>query len=137
EVESILRERYGIEVELSDLYNVLFLITIGDTKKSVGALVDALREISAEYFDQRPVRRVHVRPPVIPQLVMTPREAFYAQTEEISLFESCGRTMAEFLMVYPPGIPILLPGELITEEILTYIREHLEAGLPVQGTEDP
>ncbi len=45
--------------------------------------------------------------------------------------------MAEFIMVYPPGIPLLLPGERITRAALDYIREHLEAGLPVQGPEDP
>jgi len=137
EVEQILRERYGIEVELSDLYNILCLITPGDTDESVGKLVDALREISAEYYDRRPAREVRVRVPHMAPLVMSPREAFYAPSESVPLVESVGRVMAEFIMVYPPGIPIVQPGELLTKENLEYILEHLEAGLPVQGPEDP
>jgi len=137
EVEEILRERYGIEVELSDLYNILCLITGGDTEESVGALVAALREIAREHYSRRPAGTVRVRAPQMPPQALSPREAFYAPTETVPLFESAGRIMAEFIMVYPPGIPILQPGELITEANLDYIREHLEAGLPVQGPEDP
>jgi lysine decarboxylase len=75
--------------------------------------------------------------PDIPLLALTPRDAFYSETEDIPFEESAGRVTAEFVMVYPPGIPIFIPGEIITEENLTYITKNLEAGLPVQGTEDP
>lgn len=137
EVEVMLRERYGIEVELSDLYNILCLVTLADDEASIGALVDALREIAREHCARRPARPVEVRTPEMPPLAMSPREAFYAETEVVPLMESAGRIMAEFIMVYPPGIPILLPGERITEGSLHYIKEHMEAGLPVQGLEDP
>ena len=137
EVEEILRDCYGIEVELSDLYNILCLITGGDTDETVDALVRALREISRDHYSTRPAGAVRVRVPELPPQALTPREAFYAPTEGVPLFESAGRVMAEFIMVYPPGIPILQPGERITEQNLAYIREHLEAGLPVQGPEDP
>ena len=137
EVELLLREEHGIEVELSDLYNILCLITPGDTDASVDRLIAALEAISAASFQKRPTREVVVRTPEMPPLAMSPREAFYAPTEPVPLFESEGRIMAEFIMVYPPGIPILLPGELITAANLAYIREHLQAGLPVQGLEDP
>lgn len=137
EVETLLREEHGIEVELSDLYNILCLITPGDTDATVDRLIQALESISAATFQRRPTREVVVRTPEMPPLAMSPREAFYARTETVPLFESEGRIMAEFIMVYPPGIPILLPGELITTANLAYIREHLDAGLPVQGLEDP
>lgn len=137
EVETMLREEHGIEVELSDLYNVLCLITPGDTQESVDRLIEAFERISAATFQKRPKKEVVVRTPEMPPLAMSPREAFYARTETTPLWESTGRIMAEFIMVYPPGIPILLPGELITDANLEYIREHLEAGLPVQGLEDP
>ena len=137
EVEVMLREEHGIEVELSDLYNILCLVTPGDTEESIERLVEALRSISRQHYEKRAVTSVVVRTPEMPPLAMSPREAFYAPTQFVPLFESEGRIMAEFIMVYPPGIPILLPGERITEANLTYIREHLEAGLPVQGPEDP
>jgi lysine decarboxylase len=80
---------------------------------------------------------VEVVLPSMPELRMSPRSAFYAKTEVVPLQEAVGRTMAEMVMVYPPGIPILLPGEVITEDNVDYIEENLRAGLPVQGPDDP
>ncbi|MFZ7942146.1 MULTISPECIES: aminotransferase class I/II-fold pyridoxal phosphate-dependent enzyme [Bacillaceae] len=137
EVEKWLREKHNIEVELSDLYNILCIITFGDTEKEAALLVNALKELAAEYKDQAgKIEPVEVLLPEIPILALTPRDAFYAETEVIPFAESEGRIIAEFVMVYPPGIPIFIPGEIITEENLHYIRENLEAGLPVQGPED-
>jgi lysine decarboxylase len=82
------------------------------------------------------IASVPVHVPDIPVLALSPRDAFYSQTESIPFEESAGRIIAEFVMVYPPGIPIFIPGEIITEENLAYITENLEAGLPVQGPED-
>lgn len=71
--------------------------------------------------------------PDIPVLALTPRDAFYAETEVVPFDESAGRIIAEFVMVYPPGIPIFIPGEIITEENLNYIRKNIEVGLPVHN----
>jgi len=89
-----------------------------------------------EHQNQRPANGVNIKVPEIPHLSLSPRDAFYADTEMIPLSQAAGRIIAEFIMVYPPGIPILLPGEVITQENINYIREHLEVGLPVQGPED-
>ena len=67
---------------------------------------------------------------------MTPRDAFYGETEILPFKDSADRIIAEFIYVYPPGIPILLPGEVITQELIDYIVEHVEVGLPVKGPED-
>ncbi|MGA9231911.1 MAG: arginine decarboxylase, partial [Exiguobacterium oxidotolerans] len=67
---------------------------------------------------------------------LSPRDAFYEETETIPLAQAVGRISAEFMMVYPPGIPIFIPGEMITTDNLAYIKENIEAGLPVQGLED-
>jgi arginine decarboxylase len=137
EVENWLRERHNIEVELSDLYNILCIVTIGDTENEANALVHALRELSDECeHSKEKVEPIQVLLPEIPILALTPRDAFYSETEVIPFTESEGRIIAEFVMVYPPGIPIFIPGEIITRENLHYIRENLEAGLPVQGPED-
>ena len=74
--------------------------------------------------------------PNIPLLAVSPRDAFYSETELVPFDDSEGRVIAEFIMVYPPGIPIFIPGEIITEDNLRYIKKNMEAGLPVQGPED-
>lgn len=136
EVELILREQFTIEVELSDLYNILCIISFGDDDQSVDTLVDALRQIAVRELPQ--VREKHpVVVPSTPRLAMSPRDAFYAKTEVVALDHAIGRTIADMIMVYPPGIPILLPGEVITQDNVSYIKANLEAGLPVQGPDDP
>lgn len=136
EVEQILRDEFNIEVELSDLYNVLCLVTMGDDESSVTSLVSALKAISDRFYAKAPANVVRVQLPEMPELVYLPRDAFYAPTEVVPLSASAGRVAAEFVMVYPPGIPILMPGERISEANLAYIDEHIAAGLPVQGPED-
>jgi arginine decarboxylase len=137
QVEKWLREGFNIEVELSDLYNILCIVTAGDSGEGLATLVHALKELSAEFKSQA----IHsidssVMLPNIPALALTPRDAFYAETEVIPFEESVGRIIAEFVMVYPPGIPIFIPGEIVTKENLDFTKKNIEAGLPVQGAED-
>ncbi|WP_071459300.1 aminotransferase class I/II-fold pyridoxal phosphate-dependent enzyme [Bacillus massilinigeriensis] len=136
EAEKWLRRYHNIEVELSDLYNVLCIITPGDTDAEGEALVHALKHLSETFHATAEKKHVQVVLPDIPLLALTPRDAFYADTEVIPLDESVGRIIAEFVMVYPPGIPIFIPGEIITADNLSYIKMNMEAGLPVQGPED-
>lgn len=138
DVERMLREDYNIEVELSDLYNILCILSWGDTEDDVERLVAALTDIANTYRHRSGHGRdVHVSLPSMPTLRMSPRAAFYAKTEVVPLQKAVGRTMAEMIMVYPPGIPILLPGEEVTQDNINYIEENLRAGLPVQGPDDP
>lgn len=137
DVERMLREEYNIEVELSDLYNILCIISWGDEPSDIDALVHALKQIAATYQSRAGKREIQVHAPSMPTLRMSPRTAFYAETEVVPLADSVGRVIAEMIMVYPPGIPILLPGEEITSDNLSYIEENLRAGLPVQGPDDP
>jgi lysine decarboxylase len=137
EVEKWLREKHTIEVEMSDLYNILCIVTPGDTEHEAELLVSALRQLSIEqHKGEAPVVKSKVLLPDIPVLALTPRDAFYSETELVPFDDSEGRIIAEFIMVYPPGIPIFIPGEIITQENLTYIKRNMEVGLPVQGPED-
>lgn len=135
--EAWLREHCNIEVELSDLYNILCLITPGDSADSIGSLLDGLERL-ADAHQASPIKSGirDVKLPEIPLLALTPRDAFYGEVERIPLVQSAGRIMAESVYVYPPGIPILLPGEVIGEQHIAYIREHLQVGLPVRGPQD-
>ncbi|UTE71239.1 aminotransferase class I/II-fold pyridoxal phosphate-dependent enzyme [Rossellomorea marisflavi] len=136
DAEKWLRESHNIEVELSDLYNILCIITPGDTEKDASTLVRALKELTEKLKQDGARDPITVMLPDIPVLSITPRDAFYAETEVIPIDETVGRTIAEFIMVYPPGIPIFIPGEIITKENIEYIKTNIEAGLPVQGPED-
>ncbi|MRH41893.1 aminotransferase class I/II-fold pyridoxal phosphate-dependent enzyme [Aquibacillus halophilus] len=136
DAEVWLRENYNIEVELSDLYNILCIVTPGDTDREVNILVDALFKLAGDQEITATEKTIEVTVPDIPLLAFSPREAFYADTEIINMSDSAGRISAESIMVYPPGIPIFIPGEIITKENIDYINQNLKAGLPVQGLED-
>lgn len=136
DAENWLREHYNIEVELSDMYNILCLITPGDDAESISILLGALTKMADEFLHTREVIEMVVKIPEIPHLSLTPRDAFYGETETIPFTESAGRIIAEFIYVYPPGIPILLPGEVVSQENIDYIVDHLDVGLPVKGPED-
>ncbi len=136
DVEIWLRAHYNIEVEMSDLYNILCIITTGDTEKEADILVSALKHLADERYSLAEKIDTQVLLPNIPLLAVSPRDAFYSETELVPFDDSEGRVIAEFIMVYPPGIPIFIPGEIITEDNLSYIKKNMEAGLPVQGPED-
>nr|WP_276536961.1 aminotransferase class I/II-fold pyridoxal phosphate-dependent enzyme [Oceanobacillus caeni] len=136
DVEVWLRENYHIEVELSDLYNILCIITPGDDEKTIQILLKALKRLESENMNDVITREVNVKIPDIPLLAILPRNAFYAETEIIPFSEADGRISAESIMVYPPGIPIFIPGEIITKENINYINKNKQAGLPVQGLQD-
>ncbi|MWV45178.1 aminotransferase class I/II-fold pyridoxal phosphate-dependent enzyme [Paenibacillus sp. HJL G12] len=136
ETENWLREHYNLEVELSDMYNILCLVTPGDNEETVSILLSALRVLAETYYNVNTANELIVKIPEIPQLSLIPRDAFYGDTEVIPFKESAGRIIAEFIYVYPPGIPILLPGEVISQDNIDYIVDHVDVGLPVKGPED-
>ncbi len=138
ELENILVDEYNIQMEMADFYNVLGLVTIGDTKESIDTLIAALQDISDRYFDTKKVETIKPqRVPAIPEQVLIPREAFYSETTKVPFNESLGKICAEMIMAYPPGIPIIIPGERISKEIIEYIEDLKEQKTHLQGMEDP
>ncbi|MCX7884259.1 MAG: aminotransferase class I/II-fold pyridoxal phosphate-dependent enzyme [Caloramator sp.] len=137
ELDSLLADEYHIQLELSDLYNALAVGSFGDTKEKNDKLINALWDISKRFYGKRPVKGDVLDIPAIPERALTPRQAYYAKKKSVSLEESAGLVSCEFLMSYPPGIPVLCPGEIITKEIIDYVKELKDTGLYVQGTEDP
>ena len=135
EVYDLLRDEYDIQVELGDIGNILAYISIGDRMREVERLVSALYDISRRYRKDRSGMFDHEY--INPSVVMTPQEAFYAAKEEmIPIRETNGRVCTEFVMCYPPGIPILAPGERITQEIIDYILYAKEKGCQITGPEE-
>ena len=135
EVYDILRDEYDIQIEFGDLGNILAYVSIGDRQQDVERLVSALAEIRRRYRRDRSgmLNQEYITPTV----VVTPQQAFYADKESLPRRQTVGKICSEFVMCYPPGIPILAPGERITQEILDYIEYALDKGCSMTGPEDP
>ena len=133
EVYDLLREEYDIQMEFGDLSNVLAYISIGDRLQEIERLAGALNDIARLY--SKPEGNFFCAEYVTPIVKATPQEAFYAQKEKLPIDQTIGRICAESVMCYPPGIPILAPGEMITKDILDYINLAKEKGCSMQGPE--
>lgn len=134
EVYDILRDEYDIQIEMGDTCNILAYISVGDTYRDLERLVSALSEIRRRYKkDKTGMLRYEF---INPEIAVPPQQAFYADKESVSLKLSIGRICSEFVMCYPPGIPILAPGEIVTAKIVEYIEYAKEKGSFLTGTED-
>ena len=134
EVYSILRDDYEIQIEFGDLGNVLAIISVGDEDLAIERLVSSLYDVKRLYAKDGSGMLDHEY--INPEVVLTPQEAFYSNKKSLPLEESEGKICSEFVMCYPPGIPILAPGERITKEILEYIDYAKIKGCSLTGTED-
>lgn len=134
EVYDILRDDYDIQTEFGDIANLLAYVSIGDRPKDIERLVAALAEIRRNY--RKDPSKMLKMEYIDPMVVCGPQDAFYAAKEALPIADTVGRICSEFIMCYPPGIPILAPGEKITEEILTYIRYAKKKGCQITGPED-
>ena len=124
-LESILEIDFGIEVESASDIGVLILCNIGNKHSDFKYLADCLEKIAAtNYQDIYYLEKRKHMPMLEPQIKMSLREAFYAKKETIPKSEAIGRISAEVVAECPPGISILLPGELITEEHLPYLNDY-------------
>ncbi len=134
EVYDILRDEYDIQIEFGDLGNILAYLSIGDRRQEVERLVSALSEVKRRY--QKDKTGMLSQEYISPIVAATPQESFYAKKESLPIKETRGRICSEFVMCYPPGIPILAPGERITDKIIDYIVYAKEKGCSMTGPED-
>lgn len=134
EVYDILRDDYDIQIEFGDLGNILAYVSVGDSYKNIERLIGALSEIRRIYKKERASLMKHEY--ISPQVVLPPQKAFYADKESTPLEACVGGVCGEFVMCYPPGIPILAPGELVTRCVVDYIVYAKEKGCSLTGTED-
>lgn len=134
EVYDLLRDEYDIQIEFGDLGNILAYLSIGDRPQELERLVGALSEVRRRFGgDGTSLMKQEY---IDPEVAVSPQDAFYAAKESLPLRETIGRVCSEFVMCYPPGIPILAPGERITKEILDYIEYAKEKGCSMTGPED-
>lgn len=134
EVYDLLRDEYDIQIEFGDIGNILAIITGGDRALEIERLVSALSEIKRLYG--RSPSGLYDHEYINPTVDLPPQKAFYADRISLPIEETAGRICGEFVMCYPPGIPILAPGERITRDILDYIAYAKEKGCSLTGPQD-
>ena len=135
EVYDIVRDEYDIQIEFGDIGNILAYLSIGDRMQELERLVSALAEIRRRY--KKNPDGLMTQEYIDPEVVCSPQKAFYSNKKSVPLKDSAGEVCSEFVMCYPPGIPILAPGERITEAILEYISYAKAKGCSMTGPEDP
>ncbi len=134
EVYDLLRDEYDIQIEFGDLGNILAYVSVGDSDKHIERLIGALSEIRRIYKkDKMSLMKCEY---INPEVVLPPQEAFYSETISMGIQEAIGQVCGEFVMCYPPGIPILAPGERITQEVVNYVQYAKEKGCSLTGTQD-
>ena len=129
------RQKAAEKNRIPDIGNILAYLSIGDRPQEVERLVSALAEIKRRYHTDG--AGLLSQEYIDPEVAASPQEAFYAPKKSLPLRETEGMVCSEFVMCYPPGIPILAPGERITAQILDYIEYAKAKGCSMTGPEDP
>ncbi len=136
QLEKLLRTRFRIQVEMAARDYVLAMFSMFHHEDDWEHFYGALRTISSDYRHASKIERSPIPAPPVPRVVLTPREAFFAAKRRVRLFDSVGRVSGEMVAGYPPGIPCLMPGELITLEACEYLVFLKNSGARIQGPED-
>ena len=114
-----LRDEYGIQMELGDAYNALAVLSLGDRPEDIDALVQALKKlVEGEKREKLPYAKKNLHNP---DVIVSPRNAFFSRKKRVQLSLSPGEISGESIMSYPPGIPIVIPGERITLQMVEHI----------------
>ncbi len=139
EVYDRLKDEYGIQVELAETYVILALACIGDDRSTLDALVEALSDLSRRFYGEAPTLDVPQKGFFDkPTTVVSPRNAFYSPKKKVRLEEAEGEVCGESIMIYPPGIPLIIPGEKITRDVINhYLFYEEQHCMIINNDEDP
>lgn len=135
ELDNILREEYKIQVELSNYYGVLLICTIGNDEEDFIRLEKSLNSLLLKINKKELLMDTNY-PESIPKKILNPRDAFYSDKKRVRLEDSIGKISGEYIIPYPPGISLISPGEIITQEIITYIQQGVKNGMIISGIKD-
>ncbi|WP_035377267.1 aminotransferase class I/II-fold pyridoxal phosphate-dependent enzyme [Fervidicella metallireducens] len=134
-LDNLLRQKYGIQVEMSDVNNITLICSVGDNKESFDLLYNALIDVIKN--KEKVNKSIHFKKSIPGyKIAINMREAYYTKKRRIRLCEASGMISGELVAPYPPGIPVLLPGEYITDEIINYIEFVKENNIPLNGIND-
>jgi len=135
ELEEMLRSKFNIQMELSNNYGVLAVTSIANEKNDFDGLLNALGTITKESLSKEP-EDTKIYTYKIPKQILTPREALYRSKKKMLFKESSGQISGEYIIPYPPGIPLIIPGEQISNEIINYVTTIINEGKEIIGPKD-
>ena len=153
EAELLLRHQWKVQCELSDPENLLFIISMADTQREADRLLQVLQELAVKHLATKTANKddsdiaeeqdckkadnlCHMAEMPVAVQRMNPREAFFAPIRTVALEKAIGCICGETIAFYPPGIPVLCPGEEITEALVEYIRFYQDKGMRLSGAVD-
>ena len=135
ELADRLYEEYRVGLELADEKNVVAVVTYANEREDIQNLVDALEKIAQNTIQsQENIKNFSM--PSVPESVLSPRQAYFAPKKRISWENAKGKITGEALIPYPPGIPLVNPGEIITDEIWEYMEYYRREKLHFHGPSD-
>ena len=125
--------------ELADHRHITFLITLGDDDESVDRLVAGLRDLVDASGDRGPTKRIACAEQLLDgaEYVVRPRDAFLGMTKKVKLCDAVGELAAEPVSPYPPGVPVLIPGQRVTQQIVDFLQTGVDEGMLIEGASDP
>lgn len=124
----LLKDKHKVQIELAETYVFLLLFTIGSEQKDVDKLVEALKQISLKYYDpQITYDESHHFVNGFPKMEVRPRVAYHAPLKVVRLKNALNQISKEMIMIYPPGIPIIVPGEVFTKQVIDEINYYAQS----------
>jgi arginine decarboxylase len=137
--DDILTSEFGIVAELPSMRHLTFIISLGNRKKDIDRLIWGLTQLASKYAKNTPLNLEYIdlQDQVLTRMAIIPRQANQSPQISVSANLAIGQISAESICPYPPGIPILIPGEIITVEALTYLHQILNLGGELVGCSDP
>ena len=136
ELYELLLNRYRIQCEMVSKNYVLAMTSIADTKEGFNRLIEALLDIDRNISGEKKQKLSSLFYVTNLNLALTPYEAYNLRKDSVKLEDSMGNIAGEYVYLYPPGIPLVVPGEEITKEIINKIKEYKQAGLNIKGMKD-
>ncbi len=128
EIYDLLKAEYNIQMELAEAHVTMAIISIGDDLDSITKLVDAIKDISIRFYGEKPPIEIPSLLMHNPILKIAPRQAFYSRAVDVNIADAVGKISASSIMIYPPGIPLVIPGEIISKEIIKHYYFYLNNG---------
>ena len=131
DVYQLLQKDYKIQIELAETYAIMAILAIGTGKKQIDKLISALKDISKKHYKKTYEYKRHAFGIEFPFQVVRPRSAYHAAGKLVPLKEAVNQISKESIMIYPPGIPLIVPGEVFTKDLVKRIEAYKKNGITI------
>lgn len=131
DVYQLLQKEYKIQIELAETYAIMAILAIGTGKTQIDKLIAALKDISKKHYKKTNVYKRHAFGIDFPFQVVRPRSAYHAAGKRVPLKEGVDQISKESIMIYPPGIPLIVPGEVFTRDLIKRIEAYKRNGITI------